>query len=41
MNDKQWAEFLDWLYKTHSITKDWTPNRTSIEIWLEYKGKRV
>lgn len=37
MNDKEWQAFLLWLYKTHSITKDWIPNRISIELWLEYK----
>ncbi len=40
MNDKQWQKFLDWLYKAHSISKDWIPNRTSIEVWLEYKRRK-
>ena len=40
MTDKEWQEFLDWLYEAHSITKDWIPNKTSIELWLEYKGDR-
>ena len=40
MNDKQWDKFLDWLYKAHSITKDWKPNRVSIELWQEYERSK-
>ncbi len=45
MMDKLWQAFLEWLYKAHNITKDWTPNRTSIELWEEYseakQGKKA
>ncbi len=41
MTDKTWVKFLEWLYKTHSLTKDWTPSKISIELWEEYKRKKV
>ncbi len=39
MTDKEWQEFLNWLYKTHLITRDWSPNKISIELWIEYNEK--
>lgn len=36
MTSAEWDDFLEWLYKTHSITKDYKPNRVSIELWEEY-----
>ncbi len=40
MIDKEWDKFLEWLYKTHQITKDWTPDRISIEFFLEFSKGR-
>lgn len=37
LTDKQWGSFLEWLYKTHSITKDWIPDKISIQLWEEYR----
>lgn len=37
MKDTQWDKFLNWLYKAHALTKDWTPSKTSIELWEEYE----
>ena len=38
MKDTEWNSFLEWIYRVHNITKDWTPNRTSIELWKEYES---
>jgi len=35
--DKNWAKFLEWIYKTHSIVPDWKPNKVSIELWEEFR----
>ena len=37
MTDKEWDKFLKWLYKAHSITRDWIPDKESIKLWEEYK----
>ena len=39
MTDKEWDKFLKWLYKAHSITRDWIPDKESIKLWEEYKCK--
>ena len=41
MNNKLWVKFLDWLYKAHSITKDWIPDKTSIELWEEFRSSKI
>ncbi len=38
MTDKEWDEFLEWLYNNHQISRtSWSPNKVSIELYLEYK----
>ncbi len=32
MTDEEWNKFLEWLYKAHQITKDWAPDKVSIEL---------
>ncbi len=36
-----WQKFLEWLYKTHAVTKDWTPDKTSIQVWEEFRSSKV
>lgn len=36
MTDKAWQNFLEWFYKTHQVTKDWTPDKASVKVWEEY-----
>ncbi len=38
--DKRWDRFLEWLYKTHAITRDWIPDRQSIKLWEEFRKKK-
>lgn len=37
MNNKEWQKFLDWLYKAHSITKDWIPDKITAKLWCEFQ----
>ena len=40
ITDKEWEKFLSFIVINHNISRDWMPQRTSIELWEEYKNSK-
>ncbi len=38
MTEKEWQDFLTLQHALDKTTKDYTPNKISIELWEEYRA---
>ncbi len=40
MTDKEWDKFVKWIQEAHHLSILYTPDKTSINLWLEYERSK-